>query len=211
MLIAARNAIMAGKRLPYDAEVEYLESTGTQYVATGLKLTINDIVSCVFKPTSRAVRGNVFWGAGKRDGSQGLGDALLLCDAYSNQGNLFFVDTYNNTGNQTPFSYGDLLTTEAVVSTGALTVNGATRTDVNSPIQSEALYSVFLFAENVAGSMWRPSKMQLHSWQVRRNGTLVRDYIPVRKGTVGYLYDRVSGKLFGNAGTGDFVVGPDKS
>jgi hypothetical protein len=31
----------------------------------------------------------------------------------------------------------------------------------------------------------------------------------VRKGTVGYLYDRVSGKLFGNAGTGDFVLGPD--
>ena len=41
------------------------------------------------------------------------------------------------------------------------------------------------------------------------NNTLVRDYIPVRKGTVGYLYDRVSGKLFGNAGTGDFVLGPD--
>ena len=35
------------------------------------------------------------------------------------------------------------------------------------------------------------------------------DFIPVRKGTVGYLYDRVSGKLFGNAGTGDFVLGPD--
>ena len=41
------------------------------------------------------------------------------------------------------------------------------------------------------------------------NGVLVRDYIPVRKGTVGYLYDRVTGKLFGNDGTGDFVVGPD--
>ena len=35
--------------------------------------------------------------------------------------------------------------------------------------------------------------------------------IPVRKGTVGYLYDRVSGKLFYNAGTGDFVLGPDKN
>ena len=43
------------------------------------------------------------------------------------------------------------------------------------------------------------------------NGTLVRDFVPVRKGTVGYLYDRVTRKLFGNAGTGDFVLGPDKN
>jgi hypothetical protein len=40
--------------------------------------------------------------------------------------------------------------------------------------------------------------------------TLLRDFIPVRKNGVGYLYDRVSGELFGNAGTGDFVLGPDK-
>ena len=41
------------------------------------------------------------------------------------------------------------------------------------------------------------------------NGTNVADFIPVRVGSVGYMYDRVSGKLFGNAGTGDFVLGPD--
>ncbi|MBQ1429500.1 MAG: hypothetical protein IIZ06_07510 [Kiritimatiellae bacterium] len=38
---------------------------------------------------------------------------------------------------------------------------------------------------------------------------LLFDAIPVRVGSVGYLYDRVSGALFGNAGTGDFVIGPD--
>ena len=35
------------------------------------------------------------------------------------------------------------------------------------------------------------------------------DIIPVRCGTVGYMYDRVSGHLFANAGTGDFIVGAD--
>ena len=39
----------------------------------------------------------------------------------------------------------------------------------------------------------------------------VRDLVPVRVGQVGYLFDRVSGELFGNAGTGAFVVGPDKN
>ena len=45
--------------------------------------------------------------------------------------------------------------------------------------------------------------------QLSRNGVLLRDFIPVRVGQVGYMYDRVSGELFGNDGTGDFILGPD--
>lgn len=51
--------------------------------------------------------------------------------------------------------------------------------------------------------------------QIGLGGVLVRDFIPVRftneNGvTEGAMYDRVSGHLFGNAGTGAFVIGPDK-
>ena len=42
-----------------------------------------------------------------------------------------------------------------------------------------------------------------------QNGIIEHDYIPVRVGQVGYMYDRVSRRLFGNAGTGAFVLGPD--
>lgn len=38
---------------------------------------------------------------------------------------------------------------------------------------------------------------------------IVLDLIPVRVGNVGYMYDRVSRKLFGNTGTGDFAIGDD--
>ena len=41
------------------------------------------------------------------------------------------------------------------------------------------------------------------------NDILVRDLIPVRVGNVGYMYDKVSGQLFGNSGTGNFILGPD--
>ena len=41
------------------------------------------------------------------------------------------------------------------------------------------------------------------------NNNLIMNLIPVRKGTVGYMYDKVSGQLFGNAGTGNFILGPD--
>jgi len=44
------------------------------------------------------------------------------------------------------------------------------------------------------------------------SGLLVRDFIPVRKNGVGYLYDKVSGNLFGNdAGSGAFIYGNDKT
>ena len=43
-------------------------------------------------------------------------------------------------------------------------------------------------------------------------GETVIDLIPVRVGSVGYMYDRVSGKLFGNAAdSGAFIIGPDKT
>ena len=38
---------------------------------------------------------------------------------------------------------------------------------------------------------------------------LVRDYIPVRKDGVGYLYDRAHGTMLGISGTGEFLIGPD--
>ena len=42
------------------------------------------------------------------------------------------------------------------------------------------------------------------------SSNLLRDLVPVRVGDVGYLYDNVSGQLFGNSGTGAFIIGPDK-
>lgn len=52
---------------------------------------------------------------------------------------------------------------------------------------------------------------RLYYLQISENGTFVRDLIPVRVGTVGYMYDRVSGQLFGNSGTGNFILGNDKN
>lgn len=35
------------------------------------------------------------------------------------------------------------------------------------------------------------------------------DLIPVRKDGNGYMYDKLTGTLFGNAGTYRFLIGPD--
>ena len=68
--------------------------------------------------------------------------------------------------------------------------------------------SLFLFGVN--GNTSINTNGRISSCKIYHSGVLVRDYIPVRKGTVGYMYDRVSGQLFGNQGTGAFIIGPDK-
>ncbi len=67
---------------------------------------------------------------------------------------------------------------------------------------------MLLFAWNQNGTITY-GKYKVSYLQIYSNGALVRDFIPVRKGTVGYLYDRVSGELFGDAGTGAFGYGND--
>jgi hypothetical protein len=52
---------------------------------------------------------------------------------------------------------------------------------------------------------------KVYRFKLYSSGVLVRDFIPVRKGTTGYLYDAVSETLYGNSGTGDFTLGPDKT
>lgn len=54
--------------------------------------------------------------------------------------------------------------------------------------------------------------LQVLSMKFYKNNFLIRDYIPVRKNGVGYLYDKVYNKLYGNANTeGEFIIGPDET
>ena len=68
----------------------------------------------------------------------------------------------------------------------------------------------FLFERvNNVGSAVNPSANRLYGAMFEKEGETIRNFIPVRKGDVGYMYDLVSGQLFGNSGTGNFILGPD--
>ena len=51
--------------------------------------------------------------------------------------------------------------------------------------------------------------LKMYMSSIVLNDVCVRNFIPVRVGNVGYMYDKVSGQLFGNSGTGNFILGPD--
>lgn len=75
-----------------------------------------------------------------------------------------------------------------------------------------------LFAGGVVGNSttgWRDtryfSSSQITGAKIERDGEVLLDAKAVRKGSKGYMFDSISGKLFGNeANSGEIIVGPDK-
>lgn len=51
--------------------------------------------------------------------------------------------------------------------------------------------------------------VRLYRLQFQESGSTVRSFVPCRVGSVGYLWDEVTGAFFGNSGTGNFVLGTD--
>ena len=209
MQIADRVSLWGGKRLPYDAEVEFLESTGTQWIEIGMTFDARCVLDMTFQftrfvnyatchgQTTTTASGSARFAFGKgaaswNDWYCGIGDKNYRTGmALDLAVHKFVVD-----------APGDKFVIDGT------TYNvGWTSFELPSNPNSATLYnrarvnSSELDASGVYG--------KLYCCKIWQNGVLVRDYVPVRKRTVGYLYDRVTRKLFGNAGTGDFIVEPD--
>ena len=70
--------------------------------------------------------------------------------------------------------------------------------------------SLCLFAVNSNGNVGNQMTGRIYRWRYWEGGVLKQDFYPVRVGEDGYMYDKVSGVLFSNQGTGEFIIGPDK-
>lgn len=203
MLVNLRNALMAGKRLPYDAELEYLESTGTQWIDTGIIGGSSSKVEISASSSNTALNMGLF---GSRNAS--LVKAFIIWQRVTNTSVRF--DFADNSANRVIANAAwDTSGFNTVIKDGPNnTLNGVAGAN-NATATFTCEYPFYLFSINTAGTATSNASVRIYSCKIWQNGVLVRDFIPVRKGTVGYMYDRVSGKLFGNAGTGDFVLGPD--
>lgn len=206
MLMNLRNAMMAG-RLPYDAEVEYLESTGTQWIDTGKMIELSDVVRLDFERRGSANDINKAMFGGRISYTAANGFTVWNATRVT-QGRIDLTASAN------PYIYFPTAVGgrySLTLSGANIEVNGSALTGHGTITQYAPQYNAYLFAVNQEGTAMFNSANRLYSFSITRNGVLVRDFIPVRKGTVGYLYDRVSKRLFGNQGTGDFVLGPDKN
>lgn len=202
--------------VPYDAEIEYLESTGEQWIDTGLPLTSADTIRASFARLPTTGRYDVIFGARhnvtERNISCGIyqfsaATASLFCDfANGDDYNQYrCIAATNATGDYRVELSAGLCRIEYPGGTAIRTVRneGEFTTSENCRIFSGGGFpnKFWSGATNFRG--------RFYSFSIERGGVLVRDLIPVRAGNMGTTYDRVTRRLFGSQGTGAFVRGRD--
>ena len=202
MLISLRNALMAGKRLPYDAEVEYLQSSGTQYIDTLVNADSNLSVEITMANAGTP------WSNVNPNGAIRITPRARHHLNFNLNIQYYFCTGDTSTVTSIRPSDGEVFTYKVDAIAKTLSVNSSTFSLPNDTFDLGMTY--WLFGRNGMTSPYLGS-LRIYSAKLWNGSILVRDFIPVRVGNVGYLYDRVSKRLFWNAGTGDFVLGPDKN
>ena len=186
--------------LPYDAEIEYLEGKYYPKINTGIYANINSSFQIVM--SIRELSSSAAGICGCR-----ISNVNSSCIAGLDRTG-FFVDFGSYRTNRLTYSSPATNTIYTIRnSKDERSVDNNVQTSTFSGTFSDTVeFSLF----RIEGTSWSSAWMRLYSFKMWDGATLVRDMIPVRVGTTGYMYDKVSKQLFGNAGTGAFERGPDK-
>lgn len=180
--------------------IEYIESTGEQYIDTGFTPNQDTRVVC---EAMLEVSGSTSWLFGTRTSADSND---RFCFNASNSG--CYNTLYDSTKGAFP---SELNTYEKMVvdkNKNITTINGdnavtATYTEFISA------YELPLFACNTGGLI-TCGIARLYSCQIYDGDVLVRDFIPVKTPNgVACLYDKVSGIFYYNKGTGEFISGAE--
>ena len=197
--VCGEEEIVSGVLPSIYTAVDYIESSGTQYIDTGFSPDSNTqvVAKIAFAAVSDGKSHNAFSAAGGvREKEYGF-----LCN-----------------GGKYVTRYGDDKYLDGVQSK-----NGSFVIDMDKNVlkfDGETVYehdekefacgcSMFVFACNNNGSLKNPAAMRLYSMKIYDNGNLERDFVPVvRKedDAVG-LYDLINCKFYENKGTGEFASG----
>lgn len=188
--------------LPYDAEIAFLESNGTQFIETGII----------------------------PNGTTGIKVKILQ----SGTADTYYAGLRNDSGN-TRWCLGTSSRQYAgyggVVSASQTLISGATENSLNylndrkfictngtdtntgnlSTLSFTPAYNIRLFGSAGTTGNYTKWSGKIYWAKISQGSNVVMDLIPVRIGQVGYLYDKISGQLYGNKGSGVFVLGADVS
>ena len=181
---------------PYKRELAYLESTGTQWIDTGVKpdfangdsIEINSYIAdfsspapCIFGSRSVTVTNGAYW----------LADTFVAAD----------TDGYSTIATA-------LKGKNHILSVNDLTVM-VDNISYNMPRHVTSDYSIFLFSlNNVGNTLGNYTGLKIYYWKYYHNGVLAQHLIPVLDyNNVPCMYDKVSNQLFYNQGTGQLLYG----
>ena len=176
-------------------KLDYIESSGTQYINTGFKPNQN--TRCVIDIENLSSAQAAFFGArANQNAASFTYFSLTATTGRSDYGSSKQSMSFTNTvGRYTVDQNKNVCTANGVTATG--TANTFQLTN-----------NLYLMAVNQADAAIQNAKMKLYSAKVYDNGTLVRDFIPCKNAndTLG-LWDNVNSVFYANAGKGTFSTG----
>ena len=182
--------------------VEYIESTGAQYIDTGFKM--NQDTRVVMKVKASSISANA-WAFEGRISSSSASKGVFF---YYSNNKLWNVD-YNGSSSRKSISgvtATDMLDID--YNKNVCTINGVSVTHTTAAFQSSC--NLTLLAANTAGAVAGYLNAKLYSCQIYDNGTLVRDFVPAKSADgVAGLYDKVNEVFYTSAGTTAFVAGEE--
>lgn len=180
------------QKVKYKRELLYLEGTGTQWLDIGETInTATDTVELVFQNKEA----NVYrWIFGEHDSTARF--ALGSGDGANKRNVAYGVSTYKVADTQ---QYNTKHT--FVANEGGVFIDGTKVAGFSSFVSTSTLY---LFNLNLSSGNYVASA-KIWGYKQTRNGELIHDIVPVLDtNDVPCMYDKVSGKLFYNKGTGQF-------
>lgn len=181
--------------------LEYIQSTGTQYIDTLYKPNGQTYVEMDAKiiavgsyPTLFGTRDNnsdYFWLYNNGNGSESTDFTIAVKEKkLTVQAPQFDRMTFSIGGG---YGYAGSSSTEADTS------------GLDCP------YNLYLLSANRNDVPNYNASARLYSTSITEGETLIRDFVPCKRdsdGTVG-LYDTINGRFYANAGSGSFVAGPE--
>jgi len=177
-------------------EVEYIESTGTQWIDTGIvpSATIQFVCDVEFTDILVGRVGTIKSIPGKNYANRHYFGVLSSRFIGAN-GNIYNHSITNANTNRHIFS----LDNKGLSIDNVLVYSHTGEYETN--------LSFYLFACNDNGSANYYSKVKIYNSQIYDNNRLVRNFIPVYDTLTNKygIWESVQGKFCGNAGTGDFI------
>lgn len=185
-------------------QLEYIESTGTQYIDTGFVPNQDSHVYLKVMPMSAAETGD---GSGFIPYGAGISNSSKAFECYSSLGQYEFNydGQYSFVGSA---SVGSVLEIDHNKNIVSLCSNGEKQNINFTYATFSCPYTLTLFALHRASIL--RGLLRLYSCQIYDNGTITRYFVPCKNPDeeIG-LYDLVSEQFYGNSGSGEFVAGPE--
>lgn len=179
----------------FTSRVLYLESNGSQYIDTGVVPDDDTgmMAYCEYVNNGMDV-------AGLLEGTSGFIVGVSNVASYGYWGG------YKN---GIAFSKGTILLNYANSRKFQVTEYGGNSYDTAlTTLPFTPTTSIMVFGFNHDG-VADGKATRLYSLKITQGNDVIHDFVPVRVKTVGYLYDQVTGQLYGNQGSGAFTLGPD--